>query len=157
MSSRVIMVELPVAAGITLCAAPRGAGRNLIRSASSFFAPLDAFLGIMRLRQEAFGKVDSFFQLQNSRLKVVYVRQAGMKVIDVGFERGIGSAATLQPTAECTHDGPQNDDSGSERRNDDEQNDRRPTIIQKNQIRVELRPDRWWRDRLGRGDTLHHH
>ena len=96
----------------------------------------------MALRQEAFCEVHSLFQLQNSRLKRVDLTEPGMKVIDVGLESRISRAATLQPASEGTHDGPEDDHRGRERRDDDEQDDRRPTVIQKNQVGIELRANR---------------
>jgi hypothetical protein len=69
-----------------------------------------------------------------------------MQVLHVRAQRCVRPASSFYAAGESPHDRPKDDHRGGERGYDDQQNDGRPAIVQKDQVRIERR---WWRDRRG--------
>src|SRR5215204_418107 len=62
-------------------------------------------------------------------------------MVNLPLQRHIRAPPPFQPPPERPHDWPQNDHGGSKGRDHDQKDDRRATILQENQVGIELRTD----------------
>src|SRR5215217_2624847 len=135
MSSRVIIAVLPATGSLHLT--PDGPG-----------------LGIVGLRQQPLGEVDPLLQLRYPVLQGIHLGQPRLHLLQVGPEGRISGTFPFYPPGKSAHQRPEDDNRGGQCGDDDEQHDRRPTIVQEDQVRIKRRS--WWCGRHRRHPLEHH-